>query len=209
MAGEATQTELNKFVKVVDEFKAKFQLLISPATRAQVYATQNAALISDYESAVSRGSILNGSINALVGTWNAFKSGYKTVTDVTSTVIGDAIDEIRSWFGYDPAPGLTGEGIGNYVAAQGLGTLGIIQIPAAVAVAGIVGAAMVLIAAMNRIFISIEANKIQRENPSVTRAVALRQAEAGLPSFIPGGLTPIMLGVGALALWMVLGKGKK
>ena len=62
----ATQTELNKFVKVVDEFKAKFQLLISPATRAQVYASNNPALISDYESAVSRGSALNSSINTML-----------------------------------------------------------------------------------------------------------------------------------------------
>ncbi len=198
---DATQTELNKFVKVVDEFKAKYALLISPATRAQVYASKNPALISEYETTVSRGGALNSSINALVGAWNAFKRGYGAVTDVTSTAIGDAIDTIRGWFGYDPAPG-----IGHYVAAQGLGVLGVIQIPAAVAVAGIVGAAIVLIAAMNRIFISIEASKIQKQNPGITRAVALRQAESGLPSFIPGGITPIMIGLGALALWMVLSK---
>ena len=201
MATEATQAELNKFVKVVDEFKAKFARLISPVTRQQVYSSNDPKLISDYESAVTRGNALNSSINALVGVWNAFKSGYKTVTAATSTVIGDAIDEIRSWFGYDPAPG-----IGCYVQAQGMGALGIIQVPAAVAVAGIIGAALVLIAGMNRIFISIEASKIQRENPNVTRATALRQAESGLPSFIPGGLTPVMIGVGALALWLILGK---
>lgn len=201
MANEASQAELNKFVKVVDEFKAKYLLLISPATRQQIYASNNPALIKDYETAVSRGRVLNNSINALVGAWNAFKSGYKTVTGVTSTVIGDAIDEVRSWFGYDPAPG-----IGNYVQTQGMGALGIIQVPAAVAVAGVVAAAMVLIAAMNRIFIALEASKIQRENPSITRAVALRQAEAGLPSFIPGGITPVMIGLGALALWFVLSK---
>lgn len=199
-SGAATQTELNKFVKVVDEFKAKYARLILPATRSQVYATNNAALISDYETAVSRGGTLNSTINTLVGTWNAFRRGYAAVTDTTSMVIGDAIDEIRSWFGYDPAPGIG--------ALPGLGVLGLVQIPAAVAVAGVIAAALVLIAGMNRIFISIEANKIQRENPSISRAVAIRQAEAGLPSFIPGGLTPVMIAAGALALWLILGSKK-
>ena len=140
---------------------------------------------------------MNNSINALVGAWGAFKRGYGAVTDVTSTVIGDAIDTVRGWFGYDAAPGI-----------GGMGSLGLIQIPAAVAIAGIVGAALVLIAAMNRIFISIEASKIQRENPGVPRAVALRQAESGLPSFIPGGITPVMIAAGAFALWFVLSQRK-
>jgi hypothetical protein len=168
---------------------------------------------------------LNNSINALVGAWNTFKSGYATITSATSTVIGDAVDEIRSWFGYDPAPGIgdlphdavqppglgcvgcaPGVGCVGCPQAPGLGALGIIQIPAAVAVAGVIAAALVLIAAMNRIFISLEANKIQRENPSISRAVAIQQAEAGLPSFLPGGITPIMIAAGALALWFVLSK---
>ena len=197
-SGAATQTELNKFVKVVDEFKAKYARLISPATRNDVYATKNATLISDYESAVSRGGALNSSINALVGAWNVFKRGYASVTDVTSTAIGDAVDEIRSWFGYKPMGDLQ----------IGLGALGLVQIPAAIGVAGIIGAALVLIAAMNRIFIATEASRIQRENPGTSRAVALRQAEAGLPSFIPGGLTPLMIAAGAVALWFVLSQRK-
>jgi len=200
MAEQASQAELNKFVKVVDEFKAKYARLILPATRSQVYATKNATIISDYESAVSRGRILNGTINTTVGAWEVFKRGYGAVTNVTSTAIGDAIDTVRGWFGYDPAPG-----IGSYAPMGGLGA---IQIIPAVAIAGIIGAALVLIAAMNRIFISIEASNIQRENPSISRAVAIRQAEAGLPSFIPGGITPVMIGVGALALWMILGERK-
>lgn len=204
MATPATQTELNKFVKVVDEFKAKYARLILPATRSQVYATQNATLIADYETAVVRGNALNTTINTMVGAWDAARRQYAKITDVTSTVIGDAIDEIRSWFGYDPAPG-----IGSLRdLPSDLGSLGIVQIPAAVAVAGIISAAMILIAGMNRIFISIEASRIQRENPNVSRSVALRQAEAGLPSFIPGGVTPIMLGVGALALFMIF-RGRK
>ena len=78
MAEQATQTELNKFVKVVDEFKAKFALLISPVTRARIYASNNPALIADYEKTVSRSNALNVSIDALVGAWTAFKSGYKS-----------------------------------------------------------------------------------------------------------------------------------
>ena len=197
MAAQATQTELNKFVKVVDEFKAKYARLILPATKTQVYASGNAAMIADYNTAVSRGAALNSTIANLVGAWNAFKRGYGAVTDVTSTVIGDAIDTVRGWFGYDAAPGI-----------GGMGALGLIQIPAAVAVAGVIGAAMVLIAAMNRIFISIEATRIQKENPSIPRSTALAQAESGLPSFLPGGVTPVMIGVGALALWFILTQRK-
>lgn len=199
MATPATQTELNKFVKVVDEFKAKFARLTSPAMRNEIYATGNTVLIADYETAVVRGGALNTTINTMVGAWSAFKRAYASVTDQTSMVIGDAIDEIRSWFGYKPMGDLPG----------GLGSLGIIAIPAAVAVAGIVAAALVLIAGMNRIFISVEASRIQKENPNITRAVAIRQAEQGLPSFLPGSVTPIMLGVGALALFLIFTGSKK
>ncbi len=197
----ATQTELNKFVKVVDEFKANYARLILPATRSDVYATGNPVMIRDYDNAVSRGSALNSTINATVGAWNAFKRGYGAITDVTSTAIGDAIDTIRGWFGYDPAPG-----VGHY--AVNLGALGIVQLPAAAWVAGIIATAVILNSGMNKIFVTIEANKIQRENPGVSRGDALVQAERGLPSLLPGGLTPIMLGVGALALWLMFAQKK-
>ena len=94
---QASQAELNKFVRVVDEFKAKHAKLISPETSKAVYASKNLALISDYNKTVAQGNALNSSINALVGAWNAFKSGYGSAISATSTVIGDAIDEIRSW----------------------------------------------------------------------------------------------------------------
>ena len=198
---EATQTELNKFVKVVDEFKANYARLILPGTRAEVYASGNPVMIRDYDNAVSRGSALSATINATVGAWNAFKRGYGKITSATSTVIGDAIDEIRSWFGYDPAPG-----IGHLV--PNLGALGIVQLPAAAWVAGIIATAIILNSGMNKIFVTLEANKIQRQNPNVSRGDALVQAERGLPSLLPGGLTPIMLGVGALALWLMFGAKK-
>lgn len=193
----ATQTELNRFVKIVDEFKANYARLILPATRSEVYATNNPKLIGDYNSAISKSRLLNSTINNAVGAWNAFKRGYAAVTDVTSTVIGDAIDEIRSWFGYDPAPG-----IGHYT----LGALGAVQIPAAVIIAGIIATAVVLNKAISSIFVTLEANRIQRENPNISRPQAIIQAERGLPSILPSAITPVMIGVGALALWLILGK---
>lgn len=220
MAAQASQAELNKFVKVVDEFKAKFAKLISPATRAQVYASGNQKMISDYESAVTRGNALNATINALVGAWAAFKRGYKTVTDTTSTVIGDAIDEIRSWFGYDPSGGLGYVEQGefkpldidrdlygaSYSGLSGLGAAPLAAIPAAVAVAGVISAALILNSLMDKIFVSLEANAIQRQNPNISRGAALAQAEAGLPSLLPGGISLPMIAAGGLALWLLLGK---
>lgn len=196
---DATQAELNKFVRIVDEFKANYARLILPSTRSQVYASGNTAMIADYEKAVSRGNALNATINTTVGAWTAFKAGYSKVTGATSTVIGDAVDEIRSWFGYKPMGSLHD---------GSLGMLGVIQIPAAVAVAGIIGVAVVLNSLMSKIFVTLEANKIQRENPGIPRSTALIQAERGLPSLLPGSITPIMIGVGALALWIIFGKRK-
>ena len=201
MAAQASQAELNKFVQVVDEFKAKFAKLIAPDTRAQVYASGNSKMISDYETAVVRGNALNRSINALVGAWDAWKRGYKKVTDQTSMVIGDAIDEIRSWFGYKPAGDF-----GCYAEMGGLGAVQIAAIPAAVAVAGVISAALILNSLMDKIFVSIEANRIQKQNPNISRGAALEQAERGLPSLIPGGISLPMIAAGALALYFILGK---
>lgn len=220
MAEPASQAELNKFVKVVDEFKANYARLILPATRAEVYATQNSAMISDYETAVSRGAMLNTTIENLVGAWNAFKSTYANVTDKTSLVIGDAIDKVRSWFGYDPAAGF-GEFIpqGEFKPydgwAGGYGTpysqlagLAAIQIPAAVAIAGIVSAALLLNSMMNKIFVNLQANKIQKANPNLDRGAALEQAQKGLTSFFPTSLSVPMLAAGAFALYLILGNRK-
>jgi hypothetical protein len=200
-ARAASQAELNKFVEVVDEFKAKYARLQLPATRQAVYASGDQRLISDYETTLTRAGALDRTIDTLVGAWGAFKRGYAAVTDRTSTVIGDAIDEIRSWFGYDPAPG-----IGCYTP---MGSLAGLQIPAAVAVAGVISAAMIIIAAMNRIFTTLEANRIQRENPDLPRSAALEQARRGLPSFLPAGIGMGTLALGALALWLVLGDKRK
>ena len=50
MAESATPQEMNEFVKAVDEFLANYAKLTSPAFRAEVYATNDPALVSDYAS---------------------------------------------------------------------------------------------------------------------------------------------------------------
>ena len=154
---EATKTELNRFVEVVDKFMRRYAILNSPATRERVYASNDQKLISDYETAVSRGGALKVAIEKTVGAWDAAKRAWKSITDTTSTVIGDAIDEIRSWFGYKPA----GE-LGNLV--PGLAGLGAIQVPAAAWVAGIIAAAVILTKAIDEILVRVEATRIQRES---------------------------------------------
>lgn len=155
---EATKTELNKFVEVVDKFMRRYATLNSPATREQVYASNDQKLISDYETAVSRGGALKIAIEKTVGAWNAAKRAWKSITDTTSTVIGDAIDEIRSWFGRSA----TGD-LGRYSYA-GLSGLGAIQVPAAAWVAGIIAAAVILTKAIDEILVRVEATRIQRES---------------------------------------------
>jgi hypothetical protein len=191
-------------VKVVDEFKAKLARLKAPETRARVMASGDPVLIREYETAVIRGNALNNSIASLVGAWAAFKRGYARVTDTTSTVIGDAVDEIRSWFGYEPAGG-----IGCYYNSQ-LGAAPLVAAPiAAVAVAGVISAAVILNNLMNKIFIKIEATNIQEQNPNISRGDALAQARTGIESpGLFGGVTPIMLGVGALALYLIFAQKK-
>lgn len=158
---EATQIELNKFVEVVDKFMRRFAVLNSPATREQVYASNDQKLISDYETTVSRGKALKVTIEKTVGAWNAAKRAWSSITGATSTVIGDAIDEIRSWFGYKPA-GSQVTDLGAYYAA--LGSLGAIQVPAAAWVAGIIAAAVLVTKAIDEILVRVEAARIQKES---------------------------------------------
>jgi len=197
---QASQQDLNKFVRVVDEFMANYAKLIKPETKAQVYATGNQILIDDYAIAVGRGRILKRSIETTVGAWNAAKREYRKITDVSSTVIGDAIDEIRSWFGYRPA--------GSLECYRPMSGLGAIQIPAAVWVSSIVAAALLLNSAMRKIFIAIEASKIQRENPGTPRDVALEQASKAVASggFFGLGIDWKTVGIGALAAWFIFGR---
>lgn len=190
----ASQSELNKFVEVVDEFKTNLARLTSPEFERQVYAFDNPALHQDYGKAVVQARALNSTIDATVGAWNAFKRGYLAATDASSTVIGDAIDEIRSWFGYKPAGDL-----GRYELAG----LGAIQIPAAAWVAGIIAAALVLNRTMAAIFVQVEAAKLQRENPGMSREVALQKAKDSLPSLFGAGITVPLVIAGIAAVWLL------
>lgn len=187
---QASSTEMNRFVQVVDEFMANYARLISPQTRADIFATGNAAMISDYESAVSRGGMLKSTIETTVGVWSAAKREWSKVTDVTSMYIGDAVDWIKNLFGAGPD-------------TKNLSGLGAIQIPAAIWVSGIVASAYVLNGLMTKIFVSIEASKIQRSNPGLSRDEALRRAKMAVPTLLGGMQTPLLIGAALLAyLWL-------
>ncbi len=212
---QATPQELNRFVQTVDEFMANYARLISPDTRAKVYATGNPALIGDYDSAVSQGRILKRTIETTVGAWNTAKAAWQSVTGATSTAIGDAIDEIRSWFGYEPAGG-----VGAYenhapihwydsspISGGTLGYLGVVQLPAAAWIAGIVSAAYLLNQTMNKIFISMEAARIMQADPTVSRSQALSVASKAIKTpGILGAATLPLIAAAALAAFLIFGK---
>jgi len=206
MAEQASPQEMNRFVKAVDEFMAKYAKLILPATRTQVYASANPALISDYESAVKQGRILKATIGNTVGAWNAAKSAWASVTGVTSTVIGDAIDEIRSWFGYDPETGLSAYDP-SPISGGTLGLLGVVQLPAAAWIAGILGAVYLLNQTMNKIFVSIEATRIQKANPTISRSQALVAASQAVKTSRFFGIATLpLIAAAALAAWFLFGR---
>lgn len=218
---EASPQEMNKFVKTVDEFMDNFRKLISPETKASVYATKNPTLINEYENAVSQGRILKSTIETTVGAWNTAKKAWASVTGVTSTFIGDAIDEIRSWFGYEPAAGMDGLGClgcpDNNCAncpnrqsdSSQLSGLGAIQLPAAAWIAGIVAAAFLLNTTMNKIFISIEASRIIRADPTISRERALTMASSVIKTDFFGGATLPLIAAGLIAAYFLLGSKSK
>ncbi len=192
MSQNATQGQLNEFVQIVDKFMANYARLISRENSDIVYSSNNARLISDYESAVSKGRMLKSTIETTVGAWNAAKRGWQSVTDSSSIVINDAIDWVKSLFGSGPD-------------TDGLGVM---QIPAAVWVAGIVAAAYTLNSLMTKIFVSIEASKIQRDNPGISRNEALQRASNSLPSLFGGVTTPVIIGAAIFAAYFLLSDKK-
>jgi len=204
----ANPQEMNSFVRVVDEFMQNFAKLNLSATRKAVYESGNSALIDDYETTFDRAQTLKAAIEATTGTWQAAKRGYAVVTSETSMLIGDAIDTVRSWFGYKPAGDL-----GRYAAvpisAGQLGALSAIQLPAAAWVAGIISAAYLLNQAMKRVMLQIDAAKLQRDNPAMpyNKAIELAKTASRGPGLFGLSTVPLILG-GALALWLLLGKKK-
>lgn len=185
---EPTQQEISQFVLSVDEFMQNYARLISSDTQAKVYASQDPQLIADYEQARSRGATLKASVENTVGAWNTAKQIYATAIDKTSMYIGDAIDEIRSWFGGGPK--------------ADLGALGIIQFPAAAAwIAGIVGTAFILNNLMKKIFVRIETAALVESG--IPRDQAIRIASRSIaPTFFQAMNIPLILG-GALAVYLI------
>jgi len=203
---QANPQQINEFVKVVDEFMRNNKKLNAPKFRADVMASGNPELIANYNSAVSKSNALKVTIEKTTGAWAKAKAAYQDAISTTSTVIGDAIDEIRSWFGYKPAGDLSGlrppafpniqsDGQSRGYDYQAFGTeiksisdpragvyihspLGALPAAAlaAVWVTGIISAAAVLNSAMHKIFVSVEATRIQKANPNLPRSQALKQA---------------------------------
>lgn len=187
---DPTQQEMNTFVATVDEFMQKLAKLESAEMRNAAYASNDRALIDDYEIAVGRSRGLRATIEVTTGAWASAKAAYASVTDQTSMYIGDMIDEIRSWFGAGPKADLS--------------ALGIIQLPAAAWVAGIIATAYLAIRGMDAIFIRLDASRIQREDPTISRdrAIAKARTAAAVGSFFSFQTAPLLIG-GALALWLI------
>ena len=194
MSQQASPQQMNDFVREVDKFMQNYARLTSPQTRSDVYASGNPALISDYENAVSRGGALKTTIEATTGAWQAAKEAYRSTTDVTSMYIGDAIDWFRGLFGGGP----------DTENLQGLGAL---QLPAAVWVSGIIASALLLNRLMTNIFVTLEANRIQRDNPNTPRVTALAQAKTQVGAGLFEGLTaPMTIAAVAVIAWLLLGQ---
>ena len=185
MSQQADNVELNRFVREVDAFMTRYAQFISPETRAAVYATNDPDLIKDYESTRNQGAALKSGIEATTGAWNSAKAFYAAQIGNTSMIIGDAIDEIRSWFGYKPAGGL-----------------GALQIPAAVWVAGIIAAAVTLNRAMDSLIVRLDAARIAR-NTGVSYQDAYKQATDAHRSGLFGGVSVPLIGLGLAALFFL------
>jgi len=179
---------------------ANFERLKSPENQKIVYASNNPKLIADYENAIVNAGRLQGTIETTVGAWNAARRTFSAVTDVTSTGIGDAIDQIRSWFGYDPAPGFSGHGMSGH----GMSSLSAVQLVPAIWMTGIVAAAVIANNAMKKVFILIKASQLERNGMSPAQAAIV--ARDSLAPQLFGGLNKVLIASGALALFLMLRK---
>ena len=205
---QPTQTEINRFVAEVDLFMANFARLNDPATVAKVYASGDQALINDYESTRAKSAALKATIENTVGAWNTAKKAYFSATDYTSTVIGDAIDAVRGWFGYTGAT--VNEDLRGYIPAFGLAGLGVLpQLVTAAWIGGIVSAAYLLNQSIVSVLRSIEATKIQKENPNISREAALDLAarKINVSAFFGAPSLPMLAAIG-VAVWYFWGKKK-
>jgi len=189
-AAPPKQDNYSNFARVVDTFYKKRAALI--LARNKVMASGDAQLIADYNSAIARATSMNSTIQNAVGVWSVARKKYASLTDTTSMAIGDAVDTIRSWFGYDPSQGLNG--------------LGAIQlIPIAVA-GGIAAAVIIVTKGIDEVLIRIEATKIQRED-GVSRSEAIKRAtNAYDDGFFKGAFDWKVIGGVAAIAWFLTRK---
>ena len=229
MAEQASPEQVGYFIRKTDEWYAKYLKLISPEFRAQVYATQDAQIISAYEYEVTRASGLKTTINATVGVWATFKRGYAAVTDVTSTVIGDAIDWFRDLFGggtvgalsaytiRDVSP-ISGGQLGAYNIRDvspisggqlgALGALGAVQVVTAVWITGVLAVLVLSLKGMDKIFIWVDAWAIKRNDPTISTADAIdKAAQISARGGLFAGALPL-LAAAAIAAFLIFGKKK-
>jgi len=219
---EATPAEVNIFVADVDEFMTKYAKLISPEFRAKVYATGNTENIANYESKVSQGRAIKNTIETTTGAWLGFKREWSKVTDVTSTVIGDAVDWLRGIFGDDPYGGafdaydispISGGQLGRYdispISGGQLGALGAIPLITYAFIAGLAVVLVTYIKGLDKFFVWIDAWSIQRDDPSISRAEALDKAAqvAARDNLFAGAALPL-LAAAAIAAFLIFGKKK-
>lgn len=203
---EATQVEVNRFVKEVDEFVANLNRFDTSAMRANVYATNDTVLIDKYETTLNQANILHSTIEATTGAWDAARRAYTSLTDRTSMAIGDAVDEIRSWFGYSVTGDLDAYSV-SPISGGNLGAFAAIQLPAAAWIAGIISAAYLLNQAMKRLMLQIDASRLQRANPTLSYDAAITRAKfasAG-PGLFGAATLPLVI-AGGLALWLFFGQ---
>ena len=189
----ATEAEMNHFVREIDKFMELRKELLAETHNVDAMRTSDPELWRDYDLVMRQADALKRTIEATTGIWYDFKSWWATnVTDKTSMVIGDWVDEIRSWFGYDPSGGL-----------------GAFQILSAAWIAGIIAAAAIIIKSMNAVLIRIEAAKLQRET-GMPRDRALQLAkDTYAPGFFGGagmGFSFAMLAAVGIGIWLFFGK---
>lgn len=117
----AKEDDLSKLGAAIVEFKKRYELLTSPKFRDRIYATQDAALIDDYDSALWKADLIKSSIDKATGAWNKAKEWaglgalplipILVVSGVTATVLG-GIAMLDSFFQHSGAKMLQAENPG-------------------------------------------------------------------------------------------------
>lgn len=218
MTAQASREDIGRLVKNVDQFMQKYAELKSPDVRAAVSASQNSEIMREYANTLAAADGMKRTIDSTVGAWDAFKRAYGRVTDTTSMYIGDAIDEIRSWFGYDPAPGI-GEmpifaadvpGSMHYrglMTGNGLGALSAVPVIAAAVAVGVAGAAYIINKQIDNFMVMLQAWRIRSNDPTISQQRALAIATSSVKKSWTDNLKfPVLIGAVALGYFILRNK---